>query len=214
MTDTTKSGSPLDRSTKKILARVANQINYKQRNYTDDPITTILFEEDIPHSKLEKTKIKERLVTVIEFECGDSARDSPLTGNEEEGIVWYAVDWPLKKDSGKITYLTFFFTERPSKLDIINARLITRMMTEIELGEIEQTYICDECHNQVHWTDVIEGQPSKTTLEKGFKKMKLKSCPSCDKQVKKHTPLIVKTEYQPQKEPLPGNSNSGNGGND
>lgn len=214
MTDTTKSGSPLDRSTKKILARVANQINYKERNYTDDTITTILCEEGIPHNELEKTKIKERLVTIVEFECGDSARDSPLTGNEEEGAVWYATDWPLKKDSGKITHLTFFFTERPSKLDIINARLITKIMTEIELGEIDQTYICDECHNQVHWTDVIEEQPAKRTLEKGFKKMKLRSCPSCNKQIKKPRLLIVKTDFQPQKESLPGNMDSGDNGND
>lgn len=174
------SGNPADSLTRKYLERIARDIGYKERDYTNEPIHTQLFKSDVNYTEEGKLRIGDTIVSIYVFNINQTTESNRLI-NRENTVEdhWRAVDWPIEAENGNRSYITFYFDKSPTKLEIINARYITKMFSDIERGFIDQQLVCPECQEMIHWTKLIENSGGKTDLKQIHDLVRKETCPYC-----------------------------------
>lgn len=78
----------------------------------------------------------------------------PAMGEGESGAHAYVVDWPVTV-SGCRQYVSLYFSQLPSREDVIKAGQIRRTAIEIRSQVVPQNYRCRVCDKRVHWTDLV-----------------------------------------------------------
>lgn len=149
----------LDGKTERYLARIANEIGYIYRDYSEQPTEELFAEKDVPLYHCGKVKIGEqKFATIYNFPANTgefSSRLSQNTKHTDEDEFHYAADWPIKADSGYVHH-TFLFDSLPQKSDIKTARLINKVWKRIDCNELEQYFTCRVCSQRTHWTETTE----------------------------------------------------------
>jgi hypothetical protein len=64
----------------------------------------------------------------------------------------------------------YYFSKRPSRKDILTAKLIDDIKMKFSFGDLQETFNCWECGKETHWLDVGGN------LEEKFDKLKDKYC--------------------------------------
>lgn len=157
----------LDGKTERYLARIANEIGYIYRDYSEQPTEELFAGKDVPLYHCGKVKVGEqKFATIYNFPANTGEFASRLNQNTkhtDEDEFHYAADWPVKADSGYVHH-TFLFDSLPQKSDIKTARLINKVWRQIDCNELDQYFTCRVCSQRTHWTEATESADKVTAI--------------------------------------------------
>lgn len=157
----------LDGKTERYLARIANEIGYIYRDYSEQPTEELFAKRDVPLYHCGKVKVEEqKFATIYNFPANTGEFASRLnqnTNHTDEDEFHYAADWPIKTDAG-YEHHTFLFDSLPQKSDIKTARLINKVWKQIDCDELEQYFTCRVCSQRAHWTETTESADKVTAI--------------------------------------------------
>jgi hypothetical protein len=155
----------LDGKTERYLARIASEIGYIYRDYSDQPTEELFAKKDVPLYHCRKIKIEEeKFATIYNFPANVGEFASRLnqnTSQADEDEFHYAADWPVQTDSGYVHH-TFLFDTLPQRSDIKTARHINKVWKQIDCNELKQYFTCRVCSQRTHWTET-EGSADEET---------------------------------------------------
>lgn len=157
----------LDGKTERYLARIANEIGYIYRDYSEQPTEELFAKKEVPLYHCGKVKIeKGKFATIYNFPANTGEFASRLnqdTKHTDEDEFHYAADWPIKANAG-YAHHTFLFDTLPQKSDIKTARLINKVWKQIDCDELEQYFTCRVCSQRKHWTEAEESADKVTAI--------------------------------------------------
>jgi len=157
-----------DFASSEYLSQVANEIGYRCVSQSSQPTDHRFFKHGVEICEVGKLLLPDdNVATIYSFDAEALTTDfssqikRELCNTEQS----FAVDWPVKGRDGKLTYLTFYFSELPGKKEIITARTIRQVEFGIIDGLVDQHFLCEECSQKHHWTKLADGSPDTFNLQ-------------------------------------------------